>query len=126
MNDASRYLLCCMDELTDPGSKGSKLVLGDVVHTVFVVRRNDSVYGYMNSCPHTGGPLDWMPDQFLSVDKRHIQCATHDALFRLDDGLCVAGPCVGDQLTAVALQVESGNVFLLADGLTGEESTAAL
>ena len=119
MNDASRYLLCRMDELADPGSKGSKLVLDDVVHTVFVVRSNDSVYGYINSCPHTGGPLDWMADQFLSVDNRYIQCATHDALFRLDDGLCVAGPCTGDQLTPVALQVESGDVFLLTDGLAG-------
>ena len=119
MNDAGRYLLCRMDELTDPGSKGSKLVLGDVVHTVFVVRSNDRVYGYINSCPHTGGPLDWMQDQFLSIDKSYIQCATHAALFRLDDGMCIAGPCAGDQLTAVALQVESGDVFLLTDGLGG-------
>ena len=117
MNDTSRYLLCRMDELTDPGSKGNSLKLGDVVHNIFLVRRNDSVYGYINSCPHTGGPLDWMPDQFLSIDKRHIQCATHDALFRLEDGICVAGPCAGGQLTAVALQIESGNVFLLTDGL---------
>ena len=120
MNDNSRYLLCRLDELADPGSKGNMVTRGDAVQNIFVVRRNDRVYGYINSCPHTGGPLDWVPDQFLSLDKRHIQCATHAALFRLDDGACVAGPCAGDRLTAISLQVESGNVYLLA-GRPGHE-----
>ena len=118
MKNASRYLLCRLDELADPGSKGSQADLGGAVHEIVVVRRNNRVYGYINRCPHTGGPLDWMPDQFLSFDKRHIQCATHAALFRLDDGICVAGPCAGDHLTAVLLQVEAGNIYLLTDGLT--------
>jgi nitrite reductase/ring-hydroxylating ferredoxin subunit len=109
-----------MDELADPGSKGRVLTLGETVHHIFVVRRKNSVYGYINSCPHTGGPLDWMPDRFLSLDNRHIQCATHDALFRLVDGTCVAGPCAGDQLAPVPLQLESGNVFLLADRPMGQ------
>ena len=113
MNDPGRYLLCRLDELADPGSKGSQANLGGTVEEILVVRRDNRVFGYINSCPHTGGPLDWMPDQFLSTDKRHIQCATHAALFRLDDGICVAGPCAGDRLTAVPLQVESGNVYLL-------------
>ena len=115
MNDANRYLLCRLDELADPGSKGSLADLGDTVHEILVVRRDNCVYGYINSCPHTGGPLDWMPDQFLSIDKRHIQCATHAALFRLDDGMCVAGPCSGDWLTPVPLQVETGNIYLLIE-----------
>ena len=117
MKDKNRYLLCHMDELADPGSKGHILTLGGAVHNIFVVRRKNRVYGYINSCPHTGGPLNWMPDRFLSLDQHHIQCATHDALFRLDDGKCVAGPCAGDRLTPVPLQLESGNVFLLTDRL---------
>ena len=115
MSADSRYYICRMDELSDPGSKGVNVALGDAVLEVFVVRGNDSVYGYINSCPHTGAPLDWVPDQFLSLDKLHIQCATHDALFRITDGVCVAGPCTGERLTAVALQVESGDVILLTD-----------
>ena len=117
MSGTDRYFICRLDELADPGCKGTILTLGAVVHNIFVVRRNDAVYGYVNSCPHTGGPLDWMPDQFLSMDERYIQCATHDALFRLADGVCVAGPCTGEQLKTVALRIESGDVFLLIDGL---------
>ena len=118
MNDASRYLLCRLDELADPGSKGCRADPGGTVEEILVVRRNNRVFGYINRCPHTGGPLDWMPDQFLSIDKHHIQCATHAALFRLDDGICVAGPCAGDRLTPVPMQVEAGNVYLLIDGKT--------
>ena len=113
MNGKPRYFLCHLDDLADPGSKGARLIMGDVVEDILVVRSHDLVYGYINSCPHTGGPLDWQPDQFLSLDKRHIQCATHDALFRLENGACVAGPCAGDRLTAVTLEVESGKIYLL-------------
>ncbi|BAZ95304.1 uncharacterized protein FOKN1_2947 [Thiohalobacter thiocyanaticus] len=70
------------------------------------------MYGYINRCPHAGSPLDWMPDQFLSLDQRHIQCATHAALFTLDGGECVAGPCVGDRLTPVALELVDGWICL--------------
>ncbi|MGB5443641.1 MAG: Rieske 2Fe-2S domain-containing protein [Gammaproteobacteria bacterium] len=117
MSDKDRYFICRLEDLADPGSRGKSLTFGDVVHNVFVVRRDDRVYGYINRCPHTGGPLDWVPGRFLSLDNRHIQCATHDALFRLDNGICIAGPCTGDRLETVALQLESGNVFLLADRL---------
>ena len=42
-----------------------------------------------------------------------IQCATHGALFRLVDGLCVYGPCAGEYLTAVAMAVVDGDVVLV-------------
>ena len=66
----------------------------------------------VNSCPHTGGPLDWVEDQFLDLDRRHILCATHGALFRIEDGHCLAGPCKGKGLTAVAIVVAEGEVRL--------------
>ena len=45
--------------------------------------------GYVNSCPHLGSPLDWVPNRFLSADGRHVLCATHGALFRIEDGKVV-------------------------------------
>ena len=76
---------------------------------------NQSIYAYANHCPHTGSPLDWMPDEFLSIDKKHIQCATHDALFRIDDGRCVSGPCHGDSLEAILVEIRFGWIFLHTD-----------
>jgi nitrite reductase/ring-hydroxylating ferredoxin subunit len=105
-------VLCRLDELQDPGSRGMTLQQGDRLLDVFVVRRGRDVYAYVNSCPHTGSPLDWVEHEFLSIDKQYIQCAMHAALFRLADGLCVAGPCAGSSLTAIAVTVESGLVLV--------------
>ena len=80
-----------------------------------LVRRGDGIYAYVNSCPHTGMPMDWMPDQFLDAEGHYIQCATHGALFRLEDGYCVSGPCAGQSLRAVAVEIRDGWIAL-ADG----------
>lgn len=106
-------MLCSVAELSDPGSRGFRVWRDGGPVEIFLVRSGEEVFAYRNSCPHTGGPLDWMPDQFLDVDGELIQCATHDALFRLEDGLCVAGPCAGQALEAVPVDVQDGQVRLL-------------
>jgi nitrite reductase/ring-hydroxylating ferredoxin subunit len=73
------------------------------------------VFGYENSCPHTGGPLDWVPDQFLNLEGNLIQCATHDALFSIEDGLCLKGPCAGQSLHALAVEVDADRVSVILD-----------
>lgn len=113
----SRTVICRLDELDDPDSRGMTVTYGDEAYDVFVVRQGAQVFGFRNSCPHTGGPLDWVPDRFLSLDKDYIQCATHDALFQLHDGKCVAGPCKGDSLAAVPVIIEAGEVVMLTDTL---------
>ena len=49
-----------------------------------------------------------MPDQLLDAEGRHLVCATHGAVFRVEDGVCLAGPCVGDQLVPVPLALLDG------------------
>lgn len=100
--------LCRLDDIADPGSRGFDIE----GRPLFVVRHGEFVAGYVNSCPHTGGPLDWVEDQFLDLERRHILCATHGALFRMEDGHCLAGPCAGDHLTPVSLTVVDGVVML--------------
>lgn len=76
----------------------------------FVVRQENRVFAYQNACPHTGVTLNWMPDAFLDVDKRLIMCTVHGALFRIQDGYCVRGPCAGDSLRPLRITVENGTV----------------
>ena len=38
--------------------------------------------------------------------------AVHGASFELEGGLCVAGPCRGDALRPVAVEVRDGQVWL--------------
>ena len=111
----TRTVICRLDELQDPDSRGISVTYDGQLRDIFIVRQGGQIFAYLNSCPHTGGPLDWVPDQFLNLDRDHIQCATHAALFRFSDGECVAGPCKGDHLTAVPAGIEGGEVVLLAD-----------
>ncbi|MEQ8165216.1 MAG: Rieske (2Fe-2S) protein [Alphaproteobacteria bacterium] len=108
--------LASLDELPAAGAKGFRIDRGDPgdgdTHRLIVYRNGPEIYVYQNSCPHTGGPLDWVPDRFLDIDKRHFLCATHGALFRLADGHCVHGPCRGDSLTPVAHEIRDGAIWV--------------
>ncbi len=107
----SERVLCRLDDLPDNSSRGFALD-GEPRLEMFIVRCADRVYAYRNSCPHTGAPFDWLPDQFLNAERTLIQCATHAAQFRIDDGVCVAGPCTGARLTALPATVIDGVVVL--------------
>ena len=106
----TRRVLCRLDEIPDPGSRGFDFREGDDLRSIFVVRLGDTVRAYENACPHTGGPLDWVPDQFLTREKDMILCATHGALFRIADGHCLSGPCVGENLRQLPVSIEGGTV----------------
>ena len=112
MNAAS--VLCRLNEIAEPGSKSFSLGAGSTRREIFVLRGDGEVRAYENTCPHTGGMLDWVPGQFLSYDKKHILCATHGALFRIADGHCIHGPCIGKSLVAVAIRLEGENIVLVA------------
>jgi nitrite reductase/ring-hydroxylating ferredoxin subunit len=53
-----------------------------------------------------------MPDRFLDSEGELIQCATHGALFRIESGECLRGPCLGAFLEPLPLKVREGRVFL--------------
>jgi nitrite reductase/ring-hydroxylating ferredoxin subunit len=79
---------------------------------IFVININNNFFAYENRCPHTGVTLNWQPDQFFDIENHFIQCSTHGALFRFDDGYCVRGPCVGAKLKEVPLKIENNEVYV--------------
>jgi len=109
-------ILCRLDEIADGAAKGFELGDGPEACEpleIFVVRAGPRAYAYRNVCPHTGSPLDWQPDDFMSEDASHVMCHTHGALFEIADGFCIAGPCAGDRLRPVAIEIDgAGNVVL--------------
>lgn len=104
--------LCLTHEINDPGSKSFEIKHGRKNISLFVVHKNGAFTAYVNSCPHTGVNLDWQEDQFLDMDNMFIQCSTHDALFEIDSGICIAGPCVGDCLQALELVIDNEQIFV--------------
>jgi nitrite reductase/ring-hydroxylating ferredoxin subunit len=67
---------------------------------------------YLNLCRHLPIPLDAATRRFLATDGM-LQCLTHGARYRVEDGLCVSGPCRGASLYALQLHVEDGTLFVL-------------
>jgi nitrite reductase/ring-hydroxylating ferredoxin subunit len=104
--------LCALSDLASPGSARFDLELGPGNHGLCVVRKGGQVHGYLNRCPHTGAPLDWQPGQFLTAEGDLIQCSLHGALFRIEDGHCVWGPCAGDALTRMPLTLRGDDIYL--------------
>jgi hypothetical protein len=41
----------------------------------------------------------------------YLLCATHAASFRIEDGFCIAGPCVGGSLEKLELVTRNGTLF---------------
>lgn len=105
--------LCPLDALADPGSRGFTLELDGGPVDLFVARFAGRLHAYRNSCPHTGATLEWVPHRFLDAEEAFIQCGLHGALFLIDSGECVRGPCVGAFLEPLAVKVRDGEVCLL-------------
>ena len=108
-------VICALHELGDPGAHGFTVGRGDWPLRGFVVRQGAQVRGYVNHCPHAGHPLNAGPHAFLASDLPVILCSSHGAVFEIETGLCVAGPCAGARLRAIALTVSHGYVMLADD-----------
>ena len=92
--------LCASSELQEGSARGFA-GLG-----VFVVRCAGRVYCWRDACPHYGDtPLAWRKDAYLNADGSRIVCSSHGAQFEPNTGLCTLGPCLGQFLTPVTLQV---------------------
>ena len=107
-------MLCRLDEISDGGSAGFKIETGAGPLALMAIRRASAVFVYVNVCPHWGLPLDLTPGRFLDASRTHIQCATHGALFRIHDGRCIKGPCLGASLAPVRCRLEDGRVIAQA------------
>ena len=106
-------VLCPLDDLSDPGSKGPFLVtLEDEETEIFLTRKDGEVRAYLNVCPHRYMPLNWKDDAFLTFDKTKILCVVHAALFNIEDGSCATMHAF-EGLTPVTVAVEDDNVRLV-------------
>ena len=108
--------LCRAEDVPEGGGRGFRFGSGPDLQMVLVVRKAGALYAYDNSCPHMGTPLNFLPDRFLDRTGRHLLCATHRALFRIEDGFCVEGPCAGKSVKAATIRIEDGDIVLVGSG----------
>ncbi|MFZ5723064.1 MAG: Rieske (2Fe-2S) protein [Pseudomonadota bacterium] len=98
--------LCRADEIGEDEARGYEYH----EHSLVVVRRDGRLHVYVNWCPHLGIELNYQPDEFFDYDQQFLQCANHGALFEIDTGLCILGPCKGASLRKVDFVVENGDI----------------
>jgi nitrite reductase/ring-hydroxylating ferredoxin subunit len=100
--------LCAPDELAEGQSRGFEVASAKLL----AVRKDGQLYAYRNRCPHRGIALEWLPDQFLDSSASLIQCATHGALFLIESGECVAGPCAGQSLQPLTIREDANGLWV--------------
>ena len=104
--------LATLSGLADGGVAEAEAVVDGSAESLILHRDGDQVRAWLNICPHAGRRLDWAPGEFLRTKDGLLVCAAHGATFELGEGLCVGGPCRGNHLRAVAVEVREGGVRL--------------
>lgn len=113
-NDADqkpKKLICALRELSELDCREFRLSERTPDATGFAVKISSRIVAYQNQCPHTGAPLNWQENKFLDIFNSHIQCTLHGAIFQIEDGLCVRGPCLGRSLKRIDTVVEKDNLY---------------
>ena len=107
----ARTALIAFDAIEDGGLVEVEGTVDGDAESLILHRDGERVRAWFNVCPHAGRRLDWAPGKFLRSDGLLV-CAAHGASFELGGGECVAGPCRGESLRAVALEVRDGGIYL--------------
>lgn len=102
--------LCPLDAIADGKARNFVLQMRAGRFHGFVVRQGEVVHGYVDRCPHAGLPLAQKLDDYLTPDGGLIACSWHGALFKVDGGECVGGPCAGQALTPWPVAVSEGKI----------------
>lgn len=78
----------------------------------FLVNDGGSFHAYVNRCRHMPTPLDFVRDEFLTDDRKYLRCYTHGAVYEFATGVCIDGPCKGEALYRLPVQVDNGEVLV--------------
>ena len=78
----------------------------------FVARYNGKIVCYRNVCRHIPISLDYGDNRFFTRDGTHFICQTHGATYDPHSGVCVQGPCKGEKLFSLPIQITDGVIWL--------------
>ena len=77
-------------------------------------RRGGRIYAYANVCRHIPLTLDLGDGDVAAADRHHFLCHHHGARYRIEDGVCLSGPCDGEALVRLDVEVNfAGELFLV-------------
>lgn len=114
--------LCHRDDVAIGAARGFLPAPGARRKIIVLNRGEGRFLAYWDACPHyTGGtPMAWRADAYLSGDGRHLSCHAHGALFDIETGDCIDGPCLGRRLTRVPLVMAPDGMLHVPAHLAGK------
>lgn len=104
------------------GGHGAELAIWRVQLALFMPLmlrwKDDFIQAWLNIYPQDGRRMNWAPGLF-HFENGVLRCAVQGAVFALDQGgLCTSGPCRGQALVRVPVEVEGGWVKLASPSHT--------
>ena len=103
-------VLARLSDLADPCAIVVDIDHGGARCSLILTRRGDRIAAFRNRCPHAGYPLQRADGRILLQEGRYMVCGGHGASFTLD-GQCAGGPCNGEALERVRVEVQDGAVL---------------
>ncbi len=104
-------IICAVTDIEDGKAVEFFYQQGDDIREVFIHRQGDEVFAYENSCPHAYLPLNMTVGIFTEKSGKYFMCQNHGALFDMKTGACLAGPCNGQGLTPIDINLKHGNII---------------
>lgn len=102
------HRLCALADIEEGQARGFEFGRKSVIAVV----RDGNLYTFVNWCPHLGIALNFYPDEFLDQERQFLMCANHGALFEIETGECVSGPCQGETLLPVPHDIRDGDIWV--------------
>ncbi len=78
----------------------------------FLIWFEGKPYAYKNECQHLHVTLDMDDNDFFAIDGTLLCCKTHGALYQADTGYCVGGPCAGETLKKLKIEMKGDAIYL--------------
>ena len=110
MNLPRGLVLARLADLADPCAIIVDIDHEGARHSLILTRSGDRIAAFRNRCPHAGYPLQRADGRILLQEGRYMVCGGHGASFTLD-GQCAGGPCNGEALERVRVEVQDGAVL---------------
>lgn len=104
------FVLARIEALADPCAIVVDIAHDGQRHSFILTRSGDRIAAFRNKCPHAGYPLQRADGRILVQENRYLVCTAHGASFTLD-GACAGGPCNGEGLERVNVEVRDGAVL---------------
>lgn len=79
--------------------------------SVILTRCGDHIAAFRNTCPHAGYPLQRADGRIVVQESRYMVCGAHGASFALSDGTCAGGPCNGNPLERIEIEIREGKII---------------